>query len=87
MTPALNYGLDPSVLARLDQLSQEFTSAEPFRHVVIEPFLEPRFCAELMAQFPFFDREKARNEMGEVAGKACFRISPGSGPLMCALTG
>jgi Rps23 Pro-64 3,4-dihydroxylase Tpa1-like proline 4-hydroxylase len=80
MTSAPDYGLDPSVLARADELIREFASAEPFRHVVIEPFLEPRFCAELMTQFPFFDREKARNEMGEVAGKAVFSNLSALGP-------
>jgi len=76
MTPAL----DPSVLARADELSREFAEAKPFRHVVIEPFLESAYCAELMAQFPFFDREKARNEMGEVAGKAVFSNLSSLGP-------
>lgn len=32
-----------------------------------------------MAQFPFFDRDKARNEMGEVAGKAVFSNLSGLG--------
>ena len=86
MTSAPDYGLDLSLLARADQLSREFASAEPFRHVVLEPFLEPRFCAELMAEFPFFDREKALNEMGEPAGKAVFSNLPVSGPLTRALT-
>ena len=76
----MTFALDPSVLARADQLSREFAEAKPFRHVVIEPFLEPAYCAELMAQFPFFDREKARNEMGEVAGKAVFSNLSGLGP-------
>ncbi len=72
--------LDPGVVARVDELSREFLDAKPFRHVVLEPFLEPGFCAELMTQFPQFDPEKARNEMGEVAGKAVVsnlsRVSP-----------
>jgi len=54
--------LDPGVLARADQLSRDFTAAKPFRHVVIEPFLDANFCAELMAQFPRFERDKALNE-------------------------
>jgi Rps23 Pro-64 3,4-dihydroxylase Tpa1-like proline 4-hydroxylase len=72
--------LDPGVVARVDQLSQEFLDAKPFRHVLIEPFLEPGLFADLMTQFPPFDPDKARNEMGEVAGKAVVsnlsRISP-----------
>jgi hypothetical protein len=54
---------------------------------VIEPFFEPQFCAELLAQFPFFDRERALNEMGEVAGKAVFSNLSALGPLTRALTG
>lgn len=72
--------LDPGAVARADQLSREFLEAKPFRHVVIEPFLEPGFCAELMAQFPFFDRDKSLNEMGEPAGKAVFSNLSGLGP-------
>ena len=72
--------LDPGVLARADQLSRDFAGAKPFRHVVIEPFLDANFCAELMAQFPLFDREKALNESGEVAGKAVFSNLADLGP-------
>jgi len=76
MPPAL----DPGVLARVDELSQAFLAAKPFRYVVIEPFLEAGFCAELMAQFPRFDRTKALNETGEVAGKAVFSNLAALGP-------
>ncbi len=79
-TRGMPFAIAPGVLARVDQLHREFAEAQPFRHVVIEPFLEPEFCAELMAQFPLFDREKARNEMGEVAGKAVFSNLAGLGP-------
>src|SRR5579862_5168739 len=72
--------LDPGVLVHADQLSRDFAQAKPFRHVVIEPFLEANFCAELMAQFPHFDRENALNESGEVAGKAVFSNLADLGP-------
>jgi hypothetical protein len=72
--------LDPGAVARVDQLSREFLEAKPFRHVVIEPFLEPGFCADLMTQFPPFDREKALNELGEVGGKAVFSNFSRLGP-------
>jgi squalene synthase HpnC len=32
--------LDPGAVARVDELSREFLEAKPFRHVVIEPFLD-----------------------------------------------
>jgi hypothetical protein len=38
--------------------------------VVIEPFLDPQCCQELIAQFPPFEMGDARNERGELAGKA-----------------
>ena len=62
--------LDPAVAARAGELSRDFLEAKPFRHVIIEPFLEAGFCADLMTQFPPFNREKALNELGDVGGKA-----------------
>ena len=59
-----NLPLDPSLLKRVDELALEFASARPFRHVVIEPFLDPEFCERLLAEFPSFDRDKSLNEMG-----------------------
>lgn len=66
----MNLPLHSSLTGRAGELAREFASAQPFPHVVIEPFLDPDFCNQLIAEFPVFDREKARNEMGEVAGKA-----------------
>ena len=63
------------VLARLALISQQFQQAEPFRHVVIDGFLQPGVAAGLLAEFPEFDPAKAINENGEVGRKAvCERI-------------
>jgi hypothetical protein len=62
--------LHPQVQDRAEELSRAFTGAQPFRHVVIDPFLDPAFCGRLMAEFPQFDNERARNEMGGVGSKA-----------------
>jgi Rps23 Pro-64 3,4-dihydroxylase Tpa1-like proline 4-hydroxylase len=51
-------------------LERQFAAAQPFRHVVIEQFLDPSFCQELIAQFPPFTAGDARNEQGEQAGKS-----------------
>lgn len=65
---------------RIDELAREFASARPFPHVIIEPFLDPAFCDQLMAEFPEFNRDKALNEMGEPAGKAVFSDLAGISP-------
>lgn len=54
----------------IEELRQEFASAQPFRHVVIEPFLEPAFCKQLVEEFPAFDPKHALNERGELGRKA-----------------
>ena len=72
--------ISPAVRERIDILGREFQSAKPFRHVVIDEFLSPEASRQLMAEFPAFDREHARNELGEVGGKAVFTNLPQLGP-------
>jgi hypothetical protein len=55
---------DASVHAR------EFRDAQPFKHVVIEGFLDPSVGRRMLDEFPSFDDRYALNEMGEVGGKA-----------------
>ena len=62
--------LHPDAAGRIALFARQFQSAQPFRHVVIEPFLDPRFCGDLVAQFPPFESGDARNERGEPAGKS-----------------
>ena len=57
-------------LAAQESLSHAFATARPFRHVVIDGFLEPGFAARLVEDFPRFEERYARNEMGEIGGKA-----------------
>lgn len=75
--------LHPDVSAHLDDFARSFASAQPFRHVVIERFLDPQFCGELISQFPAFESGDARNERGEPAGKsvipAITRLGPAYG--------
>ena len=73
-------GLAEDTRGRVDAWAREFAAAQPFRHVVIDRFLDPEFCEELMRGFPSFDRQKARNETGEVAGKAVFSNLAQLGP-------
>ncbi len=52
----------PAPLNRYDRdaLKREFQSAVPFRHLVIESFLEPGFAAEAAAAFPTFEAARAQ---------------------------
>ena len=62
--------VNPEVTSRIEDLAREFSSAQPFRHVVIDHFLDPGFCEELISQFPPFAVGDARNEHSELAGKS-----------------
>ncbi|HEY3858200.1 MAG TPA: 2OG-Fe(II) oxygenase [Gammaproteobacteria bacterium] len=60
----------PSILARSDELRAEYQSAKPFRHLCLDGFLEPQVAEALLKEFPAFDPEFAKDEMGRVGGKA-----------------
>ncbi len=62
--------LDASFRDRVDGLAGQFAGSRPFRHVVIDQFLDPAFCQRLMDAFPAFDERRARNELGAVGRKA-----------------
>jgi Rps23 Pro-64 3,4-dihydroxylase Tpa1-like proline 4-hydroxylase len=62
--------LHPSVLQNLENLRSQFATAQPFRHVVIDSFLDPTFCKQLTESFPSFDPNRAKNEYGEQGRKA-----------------
>jgi hypothetical protein len=64
----------------MDELNRKFTSAHPFRYVIIDHFLEPEFCRQLMAEFPAFDETHALNERGETGRKAVFTDLERLGP-------
>jgi hypothetical protein len=51
-------------------IQNRFQTALPFRHAVIEGFLEPEVCERLLEDFPCFNAKYALNEHGEVGGKA-----------------
>lgn len=62
--------LSEHIPTKLPQLAADFARARPFRHVVIDQFLEPARCAQLLADFPSFETRYALDETGRVGGKA-----------------
>ncbi|MBS0569937.1 MAG: 2OG-Fe(II) oxygenase [Proteobacteria bacterium] len=77
--------LNPATIDRADGLAAQFQRAEPFRHVVIDDFFAPEFCAQLLAEFPPFERGNARNEAGELGNKSTVEKIRGLGPTYAAL--
>jgi hypothetical protein len=60
-----------SVVEDSRRLRDSFLHARPFQHTVIENFFEPAFAERLLADFPAFNPDPARNEIyGGVWGKA-----------------
>ena len=62
--------IQPAISQRTAELHRQFVAAEPFRHVVIDEFLDPELCHQLMKEFPAFDSAHATNERGETGRKA-----------------
>lgn len=59
-----------SVLARRDSLAEAFATAQPFRHVAIDGFLDEGFAQGLLAQFPAFERGNTLAEHGRPGDKS-----------------
>ena len=74
-----NRMLNSAVLARVETLAAQFQYRDPFRHVVIDDFLAPDFCAQLLAEFPPFERGNARNEAGDLGNKSTIEKIRGLG--------
>jgi hypothetical protein len=66
----MSAALNPALHARADQLAAFFRPRDPFRHVVIDDFFAPDYAAQLLAQFPPFERGNARNEDGDIGNKS-----------------
>lgn len=52
------------------RLGEQFQSAFPFPHIVLDNFFSDGFAQKLLEQFPVFDPCKAMNELGLVGRKA-----------------
>jgi hypothetical protein len=62
--------INPAVMAKRADYCQEFTSAPPFPHIVIDDFLTPDFAQALLDAFPAFERGNAMGDNGELGGKS-----------------
>ena len=77
--------LNPRLQADTDRLAARFGERDPFRHVVIDDFLAPEYCAKLLEEFPPFERGNARNEAGELGAKSTVEKIRELGPGYAAL--
>ena len=77
--------LNPRLHEQADQLASRFGERDPFRHVVIDNFFAPDYCAQLLAQFPAFERGNARNEDGRIGNKSTIEKIRRLGPAFVAL--
>lgn len=68
--------LHPDIQRGADTLRERFATAQPFRHVVIDRFLEDTFCDQLIQGFPSFDLTHAVNERGETGRKSAIPDLP-----------
>jgi len=62
--------VNPDVRASAPELGARFAAAQPFRHIVIDDFLDEAYCRKLIEEFPEFDEKLAVNEDGVVGAKA-----------------
>jgi hypothetical protein len=62
--------LSSAVTDQADHFRDVFVHARPFKHLSVDDFFAVDFAERLLQEFPRFNPELARNEMGDVAGKA-----------------
>lgn len=72
--------LNSKTLKQIDQVKDQFSSAEPFGHVVIDDFFKPEFCQNLLQEFPSFKDKDAVDENKTVGKKAVVQTVPQIGP-------
>lgn len=77
--------LSSTTIARVDEHRAAFAAARPFRHVVIDQFLDAAAAQALLDEFPAFDPRRALNEDGKVGNKAVVEKIRGIGPAYAAL--
>lgn len=61
--------IQKNVIENLSNLNESFSNAEPFKHIIIDDFLEETAINKLCKDFPPFDKSKAINENGDIGPK------------------
>jgi Rps23 Pro-64 3,4-dihydroxylase Tpa1-like proline 4-hydroxylase len=77
--------VNPQVRKDVDALAARFRARDPFRHVIIDDFLDADFCTALLEQFPSFETGNTRNEAGETGNKSTIEKIRGLGPAFAAV--
>lgn len=77
--------IQPAILEDAARIREAFRQAKPFRHVMVDDFLEPAIAESMLSDFPRFDERKALNEHGEVGRKAVVETVRELGPSYRAL--
>ncbi len=72
--------LNPRVVADLGELRSQFLDAAPYRHVVIDDFLEADFAALLAEAFPAFEQGNSMGDDGRPGGKSTLEDIRSLGP-------
>ena len=63
-----------------DLLAREFATASPFKHIVIDNFLTESFAAQLLAEFPAFERGNSVGDDGTPSNKSVLENITAIGP-------
>ena len=85
MSAALETILNQAALRGVDALRRQYSQAKPFRHVLIEDFLDAGFASQLLAGFPAFETGNNIGEDGSPGGKATVERMQTLGPSYRAL--
>lgn len=72
--------VNPMVRETVTDHARAFANAQPFRHVVIDDFLEPAFADELLREFPAFEKGNYIGDDGRPGGKSTVDAMPQLGP-------
>ena len=62
--------INAEILKNAGSARETFQHATPFRHVMLDNFLDASAAQSMLADFPRFDERKAINEHGEIGRKA-----------------